>query len=104
MQVYLPTDVVDAIYSKIQGSEQDQADSQAYGGTVYSFPCDSTSTVVGFSFGGIDGKTFTINPVDFILGKASDGEGRCIGGIIGMNFKNGHTGVNMGIIGSMCYY
>lgn len=97
MQVYLPTEVVNAIYSQVPGATIDSADGH---GTVYSYSCNTPPTV-GFSFGGIDGKAFTINPLDFVLGQASSGKDRCLGGIIGMDFKNQNTGVNMGIIGGV---
>lgn len=47
----------------------DTVDGNTYGGTVYSYPCDSNPEV-GFSFGGIDGQVFNINPADFNLGTA----------------------------------
>jgi hypothetical protein len=66
-QVYLPTATVDAIYAKVPGAVADSADGDTFGGKVYSYPCDS-SPEVGFSFGGIDGQVFSINPSDFNLG------------------------------------
>jgi hypothetical protein len=59
--------MVDAIYAKIPRSTTDTADNNAYGGKVYSYPCDSKPEVA-FSFSGIDRKLFTINPLDFNLG------------------------------------
>lgn len=96
--VYLPTATVDAIYAKVPGAVADSPDENTYGGTVYSYPCNS-SPEVGFSFGGIDGKVFTIDPSDFNLGSASSGNGQCVGGIIGMDFTNGATGGKVGIVG-----
>lgn len=65
---------------------------------MYSYPCNSTPDV-GFTFKGSDNQVLSINPMDFSLGEASSGNGQCVGGIIGMNFKNRHTGGTMGIVG-----
>jgi len=96
--IYLPTATVDAIYAQVPGAVADTSDGQTYGGTVYSYPCDSNPNV-GFSFGGINGQVFTIDPTDFNLGTASSGNGQCVGGIIGMDFTNGVTGQSIGIVG-----
>ncbi|WVR09646.1 hypothetical protein IAU60_006719 [Kwoniella sp. DSM 27419] len=72
--IYVPSAVADAFYAQIPGSSK----ADQYGAGFYQFPCRGSANVVL----GFNGKSFSLNPVDFNLGRTGSGSSMCIGAVL----------------------
>ncbi|TFK81991.1 acid protease [Polyporus arcularius HHB13444] len=72
--VYLPAEVLKAIFDLIPGSRL----TLEYGGPFYSYPCNTT-VILKLGFGG---RAYAIHPLDFNLGRMDSDATMCISSIV----------------------
>ncbi|GBE80703.1 Aspartic protease [Sparassis crispa] len=74
--IYVPDDVADQFYALIPGSQS----TTEFGAGFYTFPCASALDI-SLSF---SGNSFSVNMLDFNLGRTTAGSPDCVGGILAL--------------------